>query len=260
MLRRANDILGFVLGARDGEIGRVKDLYFDDAKWTVRYIVADTGKWLALRQVLLTPHSIHGITEQEKIVRVDLTREEIEHSPPIEQDSPVSRQFEEDYYRYYNYPYYWDGFGIWGPLAGPVIGFRKGMRPIAPPSPGPAETAKRSEDSHLRSVEAVSGYGIQALDGEIGHVEDFVFDDEHWTIEYLVIDTRNWWSGKKVLVPPSWSSEVNWEESKLFLNLDRATIKGAPEYDTSSPITRDYEKQLFSYYNRDPYWSGRKAA
>jgi hypothetical protein len=256
MLRRTSQLRGLVLGARDGEIGRVKDFYFDDSRWAVRYLVADTGKWLALRQVLLSPHSVRRIREDDKILEVNLTREQVEKSPPIDHDKPVSRQYEDSYYRYYNFPFYWQGASMWGPMETPVLG-------VAPP-PNVAESRREdpshSGDAHLRSVVAVTGYHIQALDGELGHVEDFVISDENWAIEYLVVDTVNWWPGKKVLVPPSWASEVDWHGSKLMVNLDRATIKGAPGYDASQPIARDYEAALFRYYNREPYWADRAAA
>jgi sporulation protein YlmC with PRC-barrel domain len=101
----------------------------------------------------------------------------------------------------------------------------------------------------------VSGYQIQALDGEIGHVEDFVIDDETWGIRYLIVDTRNWWPGKKVLVSPQWIERVSWDQSKVFANLLRETIKQAPEYDGSRPITRDYETRLHQHHHREGYWA-----
>ena len=66
--------------------------------------------------------------------------------------------------------------------------------------------AEREEanDVHLRSANKVTGYRIGATDGDIGHVEDFIIDDETWEIRYMVVDTQNWWPGKKVLVAPQW--------------------------------------------------------
>jgi uncharacterized protein YrrD len=251
MLRRTNEIKGYTLGTRDGEIGRVKDFYFDDKSWKIRYLVADTGAWLPLRQVLISPYAVRGFRENDKIVDVDLTKEQVEKSPTIDQHKPVSRQFEEEYFRYYNYPYYWQGEGMWAPVPLPVGIYRQ-------ESASPEQN--RSQDSHLRSTKEVTGYHIQALDGEIGHVEDFIINDEDCAIEYLVVDTVNWWPGKKVLVSPAWASTVDWHSSKVHLNLDRNTVKGAPEFDMSTPITREYEARLFAYYNQKPYWSEREAA
>jgi sporulation protein YlmC with PRC-barrel domain len=100
----------------------------------------------------------------------------------------------------------------------------------------------------------VSGYHIQAEDGEIGHVEDFIIDDETWAIRYLVIDTKNWWSGKKVLISPQWIERVSWSESKVFVNLSHETIKQSPEYTEASLLTRDYEARLYQHYQRKSYW------
>jgi sporulation protein YlmC with PRC-barrel domain len=106
----------------------------------------------------------------------------------------------------------------------------------------------------------VSGHHIQALDGELGHVEDFIIDDETRRIRYLIVDTRNWWPWKKVLVSPQWIERVSWGERKVFVNLDRATIKKSPEYTEKSPLTRDYETGLHLHYNRLGYWIDESAA
>jgi hypothetical protein len=100
----------------------------------------------------------------------------------------------------------------------------------------------------------VSGYHIQAADGEIGHVEDFIIDDETWTIRYLRINTLNWWPGKKVLISPLWIQRVSWAESKVFVNLSREAIKKSPEYTEDFLLTRDYETALHQHYSRRGYW------
>src|SRR5512133_2670330 len=255
MLRRANELMGFTLGAREGEIGRVKDFYFEDDSWTVRYLVVDTGKWLPLRSVLISPWAILGFNDREKVVEVSLTRDQVKACPSTEENAPVSRQYEREYYRYYGWPHYWQGPGLWGPSTEPVL----------PHHPGPEleETAAQPEqqsDPHLRSVSEVTGYHLEAQDGASGHVEDCVIADGDWVIQYLVIDTRNWWPGKKVLLPPQWAVRVDWEQSRVQALLGRVAIKQAPEYDPSVPITREYEARLFGYYNQQPYWERRLAA
>jgi hypothetical protein len=113
---------------------------------------------------------------------------------------------------------------------------------------------RESADSHLRSTEAVTGYTIDAPDGDIGHVDGFLVDDEAWAIRYIEVATRNWWPGKKVLVSPAWIEQVSWMESKVSVGLSREAIKDAPEYLESMPITREYENQLYVHYGRPPYW------
>lgn len=250
MLRKTRELKGYRLGAKDGDIGHLKDFYFDDQTWTVRYLVADTGNWLPQRKVLLSPFAVTAIhAGQHKAVEVNLTKQQIEESPSIEAHKPVSRQFETEYLQYYGWPCYWPGPMLWGPVAFPDPSI-PGIIPPEPSLPTPAESA----DSHLRSANEVSGYHLQALDAVFGHVDQFVFEDENWAIRYLVVDTRNWWPGKRVLLAPQWIARVSWPESKVYVDFDREAVQCAPEFDAAVPITRDYERKLFEHYHRPPYW------
>ena len=261
MLIRAKTLEGYQLQSIDGAIGKVKDFYFDDKHWGIRYLVADTGKWLPGRQVLISPHALGHVLKDEKRVSIELTKNQIENSPSLESDKPVSKQFEQEYYAYYGWPMYWDGPYMWGSY--PNI-----MRPImaSPVMVNVGDTEMEPHEKHkewdpnLRSRNTVSGYHIQATDGEIGHVEDFVIDDETWAIRYLVVDTKNWWPGKKVLVSPQWIAQVSWEDSKVFVNLSRDTIKQSPEFTEASLLSREYETGLHQHYGRREYWLDEEVA
>jgi hypothetical protein len=109
-------------------------------------------------------------------------------------------------------------------------------------------------DPHLRGMGEVKDYHIQATDGEIGHLEDFIIDDQNWVIRYMVVDTRNWWPGKKVLISPQWIDRVSWEESKVYAELSRQAIKSSPEYKDRLPITTEYESELYDHYGKTTYW------
>ena len=251
MLRSVNDLKGYAIEATDGEVGEVVEFYFDDEKWTVRYLVADTGGWLTGRKVLISPVALGTVDWDLKRLRVNMPRERVENSPDIDTDKPVSRQHEVAYYDYYNYPYYWGGPYLWGPVPYPV-GY-----PAAGPSTTQKEVAsalREQNDVHLRSTKDVTHSYIEASDGDIGHVEDFLIDDESWTIRYLVVDTRNWWPGKKVLVSPEWIRGVNWRDSKVHADLTRDAIKNGPEYNEAA-LNRDYEKRLYEHYQRPNYWT-----
>ncbi len=250
MLRKAKDLNGYKLDARDGEIGKVKEFYFDDQSWTVRYLIADTGGWLNGRTVLISPYALDPANEGSKVIPVDLTKAQIERSPALYTDKPVSRQYEWEYYSYYGWSAYWDGAYPWGSSAYPIRG-RNGW--------SEASRRAKGEDLHLRSTADVSGRNIQAHDGEIGHVDDFVIDDETWTIRYLIVDTQNWWPGKKVLISMRWIERISWEESKVFINLTREAIKQGPEYTDQTLITRDHEMKLHRHYNREGYWADQLA-
>jgi uncharacterized protein YrrD len=251
MLNKAKTLKGYKLHGLDGEIGKVKEFYFDDHHWMVRYLVADTGNWLTGRQVLISPYSLVAVNKEEQYITIDLTKKQIEDSPSLDSDKPVSRQFEDSYYGYYGYPMYWNGLYTWG--AYPYIVRDRAMW-------GESTKGGKVWDPNLRSTHDVSGHHIQAADGEIGHVDDFIIDDETWAIRYLIIDTQNWWPGKKVLVSPKWIERVSWSESKVFINLSRQTIKSAPEYTEESLPTRDYETGLHLHYNRQGYWDDELAA
>jgi hypothetical protein len=246
MLSKAKTLKGYKLDSLDGEIGKVKEFYFDDQHWAIRYLVADTGTWLTDRQVLISPYALLAVNKEEQHISIDLSKKQIEDSPSLNTDKPVSRQFEQAYYGYYGWPIYWGGPYMWGNYPYIVLDREK------------LKEANRAEkaswDPHLRSTQDVSGHHIQAADGEIGHVDDFIIDDGTWAIRYLIIDTRNWWPGKKVLVSPQWIERVSWDELKVFVNLTRETIKQSPEYTEESLLTRDYETALHRHYNRQGYW------
>jgi len=246
MLDKAKTLKGYTLHSRDGEIGKVKEFYFDDQHWAIRYLVADTGNWLTGRQVLISPYALLAVSKEEQHISIDLTKKQIEESPSLSSDEPVSRQYEHSYYGYYGYPMYWAGPYMWGYY--PYI-----VRDSAKWRETPQN--QKEWNPNLRSTHDVTGHHIQAADGVVGHVDDFIIDDETWAIRYLVIDTRNWWTGKKVLVSPRWIERVSWDERKVFVNVLRAAIKQAPEYaEESSLITRDYETKLHGHYNRQGYW------
>jgi uncharacterized protein YrrD len=252
MLHKAKTLKGHKLRSLDGEIGKVKEFYFDDRYWTIRYLIADTGHWLTGRQVLISPYALVSVNEKEQYIAVNLTKKQIEDSPSLNTDKPVSRQFEDTYYGYYGWPMYYAGPYMWGSY--PYM-----VRDPYNKRWSEAAQSKKAWDPNLRSTHAVSGADVQATDGEIGHVEDFIIDDETWAIRYLIIDTRNWWPGKKVVVSPRWLERVSWSQSKVFVNLPRETIKQSPEYGEQSLITRDYETGLHRHYNQQGYWVEEQA-
>jgi hypothetical protein len=175
-------------------------------------------------------------------------------SPDIDTDRPVSRQQEIEYDRYYGYPSYWTGPYLWGGYPAPFLS-------DTPASSFEQERrwelgAQEGGDPHLRSAAAVIGYHISATDGDIGHVEDFLLDEATWAIRYMVVDTRNWWPGKKVLVSPGWIADVDWDASTVGVEMSREQVRNSPEYDPSAPLQRDYESRLHDHYGRAGYWSG----
>jgi uncharacterized protein YifN (PemK superfamily) len=174
--------------------------------------------------------------------------DKVKNGPSIDLDKPVSRQHEEHYSRYYGYPYYWGFSGFWGVGAYPAI--------LASGSETTDVLAENSAtDVHLRSDAEVRGYHVEGSDGTIGHVQDFIVDDETWAVRYLVVNTRNWWFGKHVLVAPQWATRISWADRKVQVDLSRQAIKDSPEWNAASAINRAYEKRLYEYYERSAYWA-----
>lgn len=247
MLIKAKTIKEYKLDTNDGELGKVKEFYFDDKHWAVRYLVADTGGWLTGRQVLISPYALESVNKDAENISINLSKKQIEDSPALDSDKPVSQQFEKDYYAFYNWPNYKSGMEMWG-IGGSPDMFRD--------SKEWKEMIHEDEswDPHLRSTNAVSGLDIEASDGEIGNVEDFIIDDKTWAIRYLIIDTTKWFGGKKVLISPKWIDRISWNDLKVFVNLSREEIEMAPEYSEEALLTRDYETKLHRYYKRHVYW------
>lgn len=246
MLRTAKDLHGYTIAASDGELGKVHDFYFDDDDWIVRYVVVDTGGWLDGRLVLISPHAVTGANGEEKALAVSLTKEQVKDSPGIETDLPFERQQEIKYRDYFGWPPYWSGVVTPTPAL---------MELEVAVAAGQKQAHVQPETTtHLRSANAVSGYSIAARDGHIGHVEDFLIDDDAWAIRYLEVDTRNWLPGKKVLVAPDWVESVDWAQSALVVKLTKDQIQSAPEYDDKTPVDREYEARLHEHYGVRSYW------
>jgi sporulation protein YlmC with PRC-barrel domain len=246
MLHSVKELTGLAVGARDGEVGKVKDAFFDDERWTIRHLVVDAGGWLTERKVLISPRAVRGFDWTNELIVVDLTKQQIEDSPGIDTDRPVSRQHEIDYHRYFGYPNYWEGANLWGTTMIPYPWVATSVDPMVEPSPtvdpavarelqGRVDEEIESADVHLRSCDEVTGYDILATDGSIGEVDDFVFDDETLAIRNLVVDTRKWLPGKRVLLAPEDIDRVSWEDREVYVKLTREAVKNAPEYDPSNP-------------------------
>ena len=241
MLRSIKSMFGYIILAKDGDIGKVHDFFFDDEKWTIRYLVVDTRYWLPGRKVLISPVALGQPDWDSMRFPVHLTKEQVENSPDIDTDKPFSRQQQIDLHTYYRWPPYWSI---------PII------PPPLPISDTTQETSVQRDkgDPHLRSTKEVTGYRIEATDGEIGHVEDFILEDKDWVIRYMVVDTKNWLPGRKVLISPQWIERVSWNEKKVHVDLSREAVENSPQYDEAAPVNREYEVRLYDYYGRPTYW------
>lgn len=248
MLLSAETICKFGIHATDGEIGKVRDVYFDDATWTIRYFVVQTGHWLAARQVLISPAGVTSVNGATRTLDVSLSRQQVQDSPDIDTDKPVSRQHEAQLVNYYGWPIYWETPYTDGRTPEPIPMGDKLLEDEA------QVEATKHWSPHLRSLSEVRGYFIHAEDGDIGHVDDMLVADKGWIIRYVVVDTRNWLPGRRVLISPLWIKDVSWAQRHVSVDLLRHTIREAPQYNPDEPVTRQYEERLFAYYGRPEYW------
>jgi hypothetical protein len=245
MLRSMKSMEDYTIGALDGIIGHVKDFYFDDESWVIRYLIVQTGEGLSRRKVLISPIAIGRPNWSEKILPVSLTRSQVANSPDIDTDKPVSRQHEMGYLGYYGYGNYWGGGGLWGAGLYPDL-LQAGLKSNDVP--------QHHDDLHLRSGNAVMRYYVHASDGDIGHVAGLLVDESSWAIRYLIVDTSNWWLGHQVLIAPAWIDQVSWAESTVSVGMTRQSIKDSPAYDPDAALDREQEASIHTHHGRAGYW------
>jgi hypothetical protein len=255
MIRNVTDLRGYAIRATDGVIGKVDDFYFDDEDWGIRYLIVDTGKWLSGRKVLISPDALGSPDWMIQELPVSLTKAQVSHSPDIDTRKPVSRQHEAKYSRFYEYPF-WGGAGFWGMGAYPgsltaADRIKEELRAAT------AHPPRTPDDCHLRSSNVILGYRVHATDGDIGHVDDLLVDDQTWAIRYLIVNTGHWWSDRRVLVAPQWIEDVSWSRATVSVDLTRHAVKGAPPYDSEAQLDRQREQALHDHYERPGHWTVR---
>jgi uncharacterized protein YrrD len=250
MLQVLSALKGYGVEASDGGVGTINDFLFDDRGWKVRWLVVDTGTWLTGRKVLVHPQAIERTDYEQAELRVKLTKAQVEGSPDILEDQPVSRQLERQTYDHYG----------WDPLLnGSFLGATPGA--IAAPLSAPpyfsldmahesadAGPALREGDPHLRSFAEFVGYHIHAVDGDIGHVENFIVDSASLDIRYLIVDTGHWWLEKPVLMSLQAVKEINWFDRHVQLDVTRGQVKASPTWDPLELMDQAYMKRLHGHY------------
>jgi hypothetical protein len=249
MLRSVNDLIGYTINAKDGEIGKVDEFLFDDLTWSIRYLVAETGNWLFDRKILI-PHAALGKTDWEsRTFQVNLTMEQVLNSPVVDTEKTVNRKHEMNLFTHYKIPHYWRDVYCEGPMGTIPMSNYFNIKKMA-------EDANSIQQHHghvqLRSTKKVMGYQMHAIDGEIGHVEDCIVDEERWNLYFLVVGTDNWLIGRKVLISLGWINRIDGDEAKVFVNFSKELIKNSPEYDYSQPIGQEYATELINHYGKHP--------
>lgn len=225
MLISAKKLQGYQLQATDGEVGAIDDLLFDDQVWHIRFLVARLQKMLPWSEkVLINPLYLNKPDSAQHVLNVDLNQQSIRKSPPLSSSKPVSLREKERVFKSYGYADYWStaDLGAAMPHSAPLIDEIRQEE----------DNQVSSDQAHLRSCRAVSGYHIHTLDGGIGHVDDFIIDAEHWTCAYLLVNTRNWLpGGRDVLISRDAVDAISWHKHQVKLTISTETIKRAPHFD-----------------------------
>ena len=199
MIIANNQLNQFSLRASDGSIGQVRDLYFNDDDWAIRYLVVETGNWFTRHQVLIPTAALDSIDATNKVIQVSLTRDQVKHSPDVDCDMPVSRQHQTDLSGYYGFPSYLEG-------------------------------VQRPSDPHLRSAEALNGYAARSNRDEIGHVKQFLLDDDGWRVVAVILKTGTWWQGDLMRIETDGIETIDWDSSSIEVIASRESLKDEPEH------------------------------
>lgn len=243
MLIGLGDIRRARVAASDGRLGALRDAYFDDSLWKVRFFIVATRRFLG-RNVLIVPDAVTRVDHVASRLELALTREQVEGSPPVEAARPVSRQKAEEYEAYYGWPYF---------RSAPAA---RGRRLVRVDAEGRLPIAEEDQDwdPHLRGFAGIVGYRIHARDHHVGHLEDMLVDDREWAVRYLVVNPRSWWPGKKVLIPPGATETFDWQHRAVMMDLPGERIRQAPPWTPGTPLERHDERRIHTHYGLPPYW------
>lgn len=246
MLYRLKDLDGFIVNASDGEVGELVEFYLNDQDWKIRYLVVKTKIDGEEKLALISPIAVQQLNIEDKSILLDVTTAQVAQSPLINEETPVTREHEIMLHNYFEWPFYWDEEGIPSGLAGDLTAV-----PLIEMSMDVQEKVAAEEEGrpHLRTIREIRGYEIKARDGVIGQMDDFIIDDASWNVMYMIVDTGNWLSGRKVLVSPQWIERISLAENSVSVELSIDTIQNSPEYDESVPINNEFENRLRSHYN-----------
>jgi hypothetical protein len=244
---------GYEIEAVDGRLGTVKDFLFDDRTWRTRWVVVDTGGWLTGRRVLIHPSALHTVDHEAKVFRVDLTQNQVKNSPTIEEHQPITMETERSQFDYYSWDPFW-GNGMAGTMPGGSLVGATAMVPGDGTLLADQAAGYDGPDPHLRSIEDIRNYHVEATDGDLGHVQNMLVEDLDFRISYLVINTSDWWMGKTVLMSPRAVVDLKAGERILSLNVTRDQIKSSPPWDPADNVTPEMEASLGEHYN----WPGSR--
>ena len=214
MLRSSTELIRYDVEAADGRAGTVRDFYFDDRTWTIRYIAVETNGLLNSDRVLITPQSVRELKFPDESFVLGLKLSEVETSCGTDMLSQS-----------------------WGQNG----------------TAGTGTPAKVGE-TPLRSIATISHFSISGSDAPLGYLNGLLIETTTWSIRYLIIDTGRQLPGKLVLLSPRSVTSIDWEQKIVRFDLTSDAVKNSPRYDVDAQLNREYEAFLHDYYGWPPYW------
>lgn len=239
MNRKLSECIGYTVRANDGDVGTVERYYFDDVTWSLRYLAVKTNGAPA-RHLLLSVVALEKPVWTKRVFPVNLSMKQVRRSPLIDIDGPISRQYETELHEHYAWPTYW-GIGYY---TIPEFDMMMNLTAADKLQSERLSAEVRKLDPHLRSIRELVDCRVQATDGHIGHVEDALVDDETWSLRYLIVNTRDWLPGRRVLISPQWVTKLDWTGKEVFADLTREAVMNSPKYTPSKAVTFAYEHKL----------------
>lgn len=244
MLHNTSTISGSAVSAVDGSIGHVEDTLFHDETWNVRYFVIDTGPWILGRRLLCSAGYAERFDDRDGRLRIDLTRDQVEASPELEADLPVSELKRREFTKYKKGPVYWSQSGV--------------RKEAHPPGAMPAVHEESEEEKqqverelygkHLRSAGEVTGYTVEASDKPLGSVVGLLVDDDDWSLRYIAVEAEGSGQRKMQIYSPDWVETIRWIEQSIHIKFAHDVATNAPPLEDDAMVSRDYEKKLYDYY------------
>ncbi|WP_053217097.1 PRC-barrel domain-containing protein [Virgibacillus senegalensis] len=256
MLYYASSLSDYQLKATDGELGKVKELYFDDKQWVLRYFGVDTRKWLPGKKVLLSPRSLQTVDDENRVIELSSDKETVRNSPSLDETSPLTREYEMNLTRYYGWAPYWTGGFLWGREDVPLVGAVTNSEQAIDIQENREETLAEELTHNLREIdELIEKFTVHASDGKIGSINDVLLDGESWKLRYLVVKNSQDFSWKYSLLSPDWTQSVDWVDYNLYLDVTRETVKNGPGIEEKQEISRGTEQDLHTAYGKQTYWN-----
>jgi hypothetical protein len=242
--------------ASDGKLGNFDNAFFERDRWVVPLISIKTGPWLLGRSVLLAPDFVRRIQTRNHRMQIDISKREILRHKTVDQETAISRRKDEDVRNYYGWPLFW-GYVPGPDLYYPVTGIHQFQFPgvAAEFTPEPKDVVLHTPTGQLKDGEEILGFKVQAIDGEIGYVQDLMIDLEKWKVSYLVVETGSWFYHDRVAISTQWVRDILDLDIQLEVDLMRDTIERSPTpLDESKPWTHAQEQKLYDYYARAKHW------